>query len=108
MKRLLIAVAYLCAAAALTACDTTGPLVKYKYIGDEAPDALLQDCTVSAPPAREQYRSSTAEQKEALLSKSLQGTYKDLTECNADKASLRAWKAKQAELKAKNEAKPAQ
>lgn len=83
----------------LGAC-APAPIIKYKYLGDPVPDALIQDCTVTAPPAKDQYTSSTWEQKEELLSQSLQGTYKDLTKCNDDKSSLREWKRRQEQLKA--------
>lgn len=103
MKKSLLTLAVI-AAVCLSACATTEPLVKYKYIGDEVPDSLVQDCAVSAPPAKSQYSASTAQQKEALLSRALGATYKDLADCNGDKAALRDWKAQQARLRADAEA----
>lgn len=94
----------LLAALALTGC-AFNQTVKYKYIGEPVPAALIQDCTVTAPPARAQYNSSTWDQKEALLSNSLQGTYKDLAQCNGDKKALRDWQAKQNQLKANQDGK---
>lgn len=102
MKSLLIALA----AALLVGCAPY-QVIKYKYVSEEVPDSLIQNCSATAPPAREQYNASSWEQKEALLSKSLQGTYKGVAQCNSDKAALREWKTRQAKIKADLEAKQA-
>jgi hypothetical protein len=97
MKKIWLVLTLL-AAAALTACGHTEPVVRYKYIGTLPPEAFLQACEVAAPPAVERYKNATWSEKEELLSKSLEQSYRNTAKCNTDKAELRSWSDKQRQL----------
>lgn len=91
--------------ALLTACGHTDPVVRYKNIAGLPPDALLQDCPVTAPPSRQNYLAQDWTAREKLLADTNTAQYSNISLCNTDKAGLRAWKIKQQKLIEQEEAK---
>lgn len=92
--------------ALLTACGHTEPIVRYKYQSLLPPEALLQDCPVTAPPSRPSYLQQNLSGREKLLVDTNNAQYRNITQCNKDKTELRDWRAKQQQMIKEQEAKP--
>ena len=55
-------------------------------------DALLVDCEIEAPPAKEEYMKSDMSDREGLLTKHASKQMKNLFTCNERIGQLRLWK----------------
>lgn len=56
-------------------------------------DALLEDCPVAEPPAKEIYMKVSLENREGLLTQHAADQRKNISKCNNQIKQLRAWKA---------------
>lgn len=92
-------------ACVLAACGTTQPIIRYKNMSSLPPDSLLADCDVTAPPPQDAYKAASASEKERLLTETNIGLYKNIAQCNQDKAAGRSWKQKEQALIKEMEAK---
>ena len=94
MKRLLLIVL---AAFLLVGCKTVY-IDRIEYRFNPVPEKLMQDCKLVAPPDAKAYMAATPTERELQTGKVLKEQYREVRDCNIDKASLRDWNTRQLKL----------
>lgn len=101
MKSLLKVTLALLVGITLSGCSIfTKEIIVYQteYVLRTPPAALMEDCSISAPPAVNDYMVASTQKKEELLVKFSAKQTRNLQMCNQDKKSLREWTDKQTDL----------
>lgn len=101
MKSLFQIVIILVFSTVLFGCSLfTKEIIVYQteYVLRTPPAVLMEDCSISAPPAVNDYMVASTQKKEDLLVKYAAKQTRNLQLCNQDKKSLREWTDKQTDL----------
>lgn len=90
----------------LVACGTKQPNVKTEYVFRPIPEALLQDCNGTPPPAKTVYLAANWDQREEMWTETYRRQELGRKLCNTDKKNLRAWNQEQKALYDKSKEAP--
>lgn len=90
----------------LVGCATKAPepnvIIKTEYKHVLVPDAFLNDCFISKPPAKDVYIASGEKAKEGMLTDYSMSLLKDLKNCNAQLSKARSFQTQiEEEIKGK-------
>jgi hypothetical protein len=91
LKLAILIICLICFGLILSGCTTSPTLTKSVYKVVKPADSMISTCKVSAPPEKQSYSTSTAQEKEKTMYGYALSLLGDMTACNKQWLILQKW-----------------